>query len=90
VAFLKHNRATLSHVTGVRYSGELGHPFHVVDDEVVILSVDHPFVPQGRVASLMIRDAVFAERLAAGFETLWAKAMRNLREISFQPGAPSE
>lgn len=85
VAFLKRHRSSLEHVTGVRYSGELGHPFHVVDDEVVILSVDHPFVPQGRVASLMIRDAAFAERLSAGFETLWSKAMRNLREISFQP-----
>ena len=48
VAFLKRHRASLEHVTGVRYSGELGHPFHVIDDEVVILSVDHPFVPQGR------------------------------------------
>jgi hypothetical protein len=40
----------------------------------------------GRVASLMVRDKAFAQRLADGFETLWAKAMRNLREISFQPG----
>ena len=85
VAFLKHHRVSLEHVTGVRYSGELGHPFHVVDDETVILSVDHPFVPHGRVASLMIRDAVFAQRLSAGFEVLWGKAMKSLREISFQP-----
>jgi hypothetical protein len=85
VAFLKRHRTSLEHVTGVRYSGELGHPFHVVDDEVVILSVDHPFVPQRRVASLMIRDAAFAERLSVGFETLWGKAMKSLREISFQP-----
>lgn len=86
VAFLKRHRASLEHVTGVRYSGELGHPFHVIDDEVVILSVDHPFVPQGRVASLMIRDAAFAQRLSAGFETLWGKAMKSLREIQFHPG----
>ncbi len=85
VAFLKKHRASLDHVTGVRYSGEFGHPFHVIDEQVVILSVDHPFVPQGRVASLMVRDAALARRLADGFETLWAKAMRNLREISFQP-----
>ena len=85
VAFLKRHRTNLDHVTGVRYSGEFGHPFHVVDDELVILSVDHPFVPQGRVASLMVRDAALAQRLASGFETLWSKAMRNLREISFQP-----
>jgi hypothetical protein len=26
----------LRQVTGVRYSGELGHPFHVVDDETVV------------------------------------------------------
>ena len=86
MAFLKNHRASLDHVTGVRYSGEFGHPFHVIDEEVVILSVDHPFVPEGRVASLMMRDAALAKRLADGFETLWAKAMRSLREIAFQPG----
>jgi hypothetical protein len=43
---------TIDHVTGVRYSSELGHPFQVIDEEVVILCVDHPFVPDGRVASL--------------------------------------
>jgi HTH-type transcriptional regulator, sugar sensing transcriptional regulator len=85
VAFLKKHRTNLEHVTGVRYSGEFGHPFHVIDEETVILSVDHPFVPQGRVASLMVRDAALAKRLAEGFETLWAKAMRSLREIAFQP-----
>jgi hypothetical protein len=86
VTFLKKHRASLDHVTGVRYSGEFGHPFHVVDEEVVILSVDHPFVPEGRVASLMVRDAALAKLLAEGFETLWVKAMRSLREIAFQPG----
>jgi hypothetical protein len=85
VAFLKKHRANLDHVTSVRYSGEFGHPFHVIDEEVVILSVDHPFVPEGRVASLMVRDAALARRLADGFETLWAKAMRSLRKIAFQP-----
>jgi hypothetical protein len=85
VAFLKAHRAHLDHVTGVRYCGEFGHPFHVVDEELVILSVDHPFVPQGRVASLLVRDVALAQRLANGFETLWSKAMRSLREIAFQP-----
>lgn len=85
VAFLKRHKSNLEHVTGVRYSGEFGHPFHVIDDDMVILCVDHPFVPQGRVASLMVRDAALAHRLADGFETLWTKAMRNLREISFHP-----
>jgi hypothetical protein len=47
VAFLRRHRASLGNVTGVRYSGELGNPFHVIDEEVVILSVDHPFVPAG-------------------------------------------
>ena len=47
VAFLKKHKANLDHVTGVRYSGEFGHPFHVIDDDVVILCVDHPFVPEG-------------------------------------------
>lgn len=86
VAFLKRHKSNLEHVTGVRYSSEFGHPFHVVDDDIVILCVDHPFVPDGRVASLMVRDKALSQRLADGFETLWTKAMRNLREISFQPG----
>jgi len=85
VAFLKKHKANLDHVTGVRYSGEFGHPFHVIDDDVVILCVDHPFVPEGRVGSLMVRDRALAKRLADGFESLWSKAMRDLREISFQP-----
>lgn len=85
VAFLKAHRAHLDHVTGVRYSGEFGHPFHVIDEELVILSVDHPFAPEGRVASIMVRDAELAQRLARGFETLWSKAMKSLREIAFQP-----
>jgi sugar-specific transcriptional regulator TrmB len=85
VAFLKRHKANLDHVTGVRYSGEFGHPFHVIDDEIVILCVDHPFVPEGRVGSLMVRDRALAKRLADGFENLWSKAMRDLREISFQP-----
>ncbi|MCC6538801.1 MAG: hypothetical protein IT162_14700 [Bryobacterales bacterium] len=85
VAFLKKHRAHWEHVTGVRYSGEMGHPFHVVDEELVILSVDHPFVEGGRVASLLIRDRALAQRLSAGFEALWTKAMKSLREISFHP-----
>jgi len=85
VAFLKKHKTNLDHVTGVRYSGEFGHPFHVIDDDVVILCVDHPFVPEGRVGSLMVRDRALAKRLADGFESLWSKAMRDLREISFQP-----
>jgi hypothetical protein len=73
------------HITGVRYSGELGHPFHVVDDDLVILSLDHPFIPEGRFASLLVRDHELAQKLAEGFQKLWSKAMRNLREIDFHP-----
>ena len=85
VHFLRWHRAHLDHVTGVRYSGELGHPFHVIDDDVVILSLDHPFIPEGRFASLLVRDKELAQKLAEGFQTLWAKAMRDLREIDFHP-----
>jgi sugar-specific transcriptional regulator TrmB len=87
VAFLRQHRNHLEHVTGVRYSGELGHPFHVIDDDIVILCLDHPFIPEGRFASLLVRDKELAERLADGFEKLWSKAMRDLREIDFQPRA---
>jgi len=86
VAFLRKHRMYLEHVTGVRYSGELGHPFHVVDDDIVILCLDHPFIPEGRFASLLVRDIELAQSLADGFQQLWSKAMRDLREIDFQPG----
>lgn len=88
VSFLRKHRAHLEEVTGIRYSGELGHPFHVVDDETVILCLDHPFIPERRFASLLVRDKDLAQKLADGFEQLWAKAMRDLREIDFQPGSP--
>jgi len=85
VEFLKVHRHDLRQVTGVRYSGELGHPFHVVDDETVVLPLDHPFVKEGRFASLLVRDRELAESLAEGFQGLWRKAMRNLREIQVDP-----
>lgn len=90
LAFLKRHGEDLGQVTGVRYAGELGHPFHVVDGEIVILSLDHPFVPDGRVASLLVHDAELAQRLSDGFEQLWTKAMRDLREISFHPAGPGD
>jgi HTH-type transcriptional regulator, sugar sensing transcriptional regulator len=48
VEFLRRHKSDIRHLTGVRYSGELGHPFHVVDDQLVVLPLDHPFVPEGR------------------------------------------
>jgi hypothetical protein len=83
--FLKKHRAEIRHLTGVRYSGELGHPFHIIDDELVVLPLDHPFVPEGRFASLLIRDGDLARNLTEGFEALWRKAMRSLQEIDFDP-----
>jgi len=83
--FLRNHGDNLAHVTGVRYSAELGHPFHVIDDDLVILSLDHPFIPEGRFASLLVRDRDLAEKLATGFDGLWQKAMRDLREIRFHP-----
>jgi hypothetical protein len=85
VEFLKTHRHDLRQVTGVRYSGELGHPFHVVDDETVVLPLDHPFVKEGRFASLLVRDRELADSLAEGFHELWRKAMKNLREIQVDP-----
>jgi hypothetical protein len=89
VDFLRRHRAEIRHLTGVRYSGELGRPFHVVDDELVVLPQDHPFAPGGRFASLLIRDRDLAEGLAIGFDGLWKKAMKDLREIDFQPAPPT-
>jgi hypothetical protein len=88
VEFLKAHRQDLKQVTGVRYSGELGHPFHVVDDETVVLPLDHPFVKEGRFASLLVRDRELADSLAEGFQELWRKAMRSLQEIHVDPRGP--
>ncbi len=85
LGFLKKHSAEIRHLTGVRYSGELGHPFHVIDEDMVVLPLDHPFVPEGRFASLLIRDRDLAKSLADGFEELWRKAMKNLQEINFDP-----
>jgi sugar-specific transcriptional regulator TrmB len=85
VSFLRRYKTQLEPVTGVRYSGELGHPFHVVDDDLVVLSLDHPFIPEGRFASLLVRDQELTEKLADGFQRLWSKAMKSLREIDFHP-----
>jgi hypothetical protein len=86
--FLRGFGPLLGHLSGVRYSGELGHPFHVLDEDTVILSLDHPFVPEGRFASLLVRDQSLAESLAQGFETLWQKALQDLREVRFYPRPP--
>ena len=56
----------------------------MVDDDMVVLPQDQPFAPGGRFASLLIRDRDLAEGLAIGFDGLWKKAMKHLREISFQ------
>src|SRR5215469_12940866 len=85
IGFLRRYKVQLEPVTGVRYSGELGHPFHVVDDDLVVLSLDHPFIPEGRFASLLVRDRELAEKLADGFQGLWSRAMKSLREIDFHP-----
>ena len=85
--FLRVHVRDLGHLSGVRYSGELGHPFHIIDRETVILALDHPFVPGGRVASLLFRDAELAKSLLAGFDELWSRAMKDLREVRFHPGA---
>jgi sugar-specific transcriptional regulator TrmB len=87
--FLHRHRSELGHATGIRYSGELGHPFHVIDEHTVVLPLDHPFVPEGRFASMLVEDAELAQNLATGFEGLWRKAMRDLREIDFHPGPRS-
>jgi hypothetical protein len=34
---------------------------------------------------LLVRDRSLAASLAAGFETLWKKALADLREIRFYP-----
>jgi HTH-type transcriptional regulator, sugar sensing transcriptional regulator len=83
--FLRAYAPSVRHLSGLRYSGEVGHPFHVLDDDSVVLSLDHPFVPEVRFASLLVHDKSLAASLAGGFETLWQKALTDLREIRFLP-----
>src|SRR5713101_2642752 len=56
VSFLRKHNAHLERVTGVPYAGELCHPFHVVDDDLVILSLDHSCPPtqtsEGDIAAM--------------------------------------
>lgn len=87
IEFLRAQRNDMRAVTGVRYAGVLGHPFHVVDDDLVILSLDNAFLPERRFASIMIRNENLAVALKTGFEGLWEKAMRSLTEIDVHPGA---
>jgi hypothetical protein len=49
------------------------------------LTLDHPFIPEGRFASLLVRDGELAERLADGFQKLWSKAMHDLRGNRLSP-----
>ena len=81
LAFLARAAPWLGLIKGVRYTSVMGHPFHVMDRRVVILSVDHPLAPERRIASLWIEDPPLAAGLAAGFDALWQKAMKHLREI---------
>lgn len=84
--FLRRHRAEIRHLTGVRYSGELGRPFHVVDDDMVVLPQDHPFAPGGRFASLLIpRPGPWRKAWPSASMDSGRKAMKDLREISFQP-----
>ena len=55
------------------------------DDDTVVLPLDHPFVKEGRFASLLVRDRELADSLAEGFHELWRKAMKSLREIQVDP-----
>lgn len=89
IEFLARHRNNLKHITGIRYSGELSHPFHVIDKEIVILALDHPYIPGGRYASLLFRDLELAHYLQNGFERLWNKAMHNIQEINYYPGSNS-
>jgi hypothetical protein len=49
-----------------------------------------PVIPEGRFASLLVRDHELAQNLAEGFQKLWSKATRNLREIDFHPGVSAK
>jgi len=85
IQFLKDFRQELRYATGIRYAGLLGHPFHIVDNETVILSLDNPFLPERRFGSVMMRSGELATPMTHGFNELWNKSMKSLQEISVDP-----
>ena len=54
-------------------------------DKGELLSLGHRFIPEGRFASLLVRDTELAGKLSSGFNELWTQAMSNLSEIRFHP-----
>jgi HTH-type transcriptional regulator, sugar sensing transcriptional regulator len=84
VEFLKIHRHDLRQVTGVPYSGELGHPFQVVDDDTVVLALT---IHSSKKADL--RHCSFAiassPSLSDRFNERWRKAMKSPREIQDDP-----
>ncbi|HEX5322204.1 MAG TPA: helix-turn-helix domain-containing protein [Capsulimonadaceae bacterium] len=85
IEFLREYHAEVAGMTGIRFAGELGQPFHIIDSEVVILCLDNAFLPERRFASLLIRNEELARALMDGFDQLWAKAMKSLQEIDAHP-----
>ena len=59
--------ARVSVASQSRRTPSSGIHFHVVDDETVVLPLDHPFVNEGRFASLLVRGRELADSLAEGF-----------------------
>lgn len=90
LAFLRERAAHARWMTSVRYAGEIGHPFHVIDARLVILALDHPFIGEGRYASLLIDDESLAAELSHGFDQLWRRALADLREVKHWPSALRE
>lgn len=87
--FLHAFADVLPEPAALRYCAEIGHPFHLIDEEQVVLAVDHPFAGDGRLASLLVHDQGLAGELAGGFETLWARALPDLAQIRAWPTSGS-
>lgn|GEM_PF-1156347 len=83
--FLRAHADVLPEPAELRYCAEIGHPFHLIDEEQVVLAVDHPFAGDGRLASLLVHDQGLAGQLAGGFEALWARALPDLAQIRAWP-----
>lgn len=85
--FLRSFADVLPDPAGLRYCAQIGHPFHLIDEEQVVLAVDHPFAGDGRLASLLVHDTGLATELAGGFEALWSRALTDLGQIRAWPVA---
>src|SRR5258707_464171 len=83
--FLKKHRAEIRNLTGVRYSAEAGHPFHVVDERILILPLDHPFILRWQPDVKIDAEEVVGGKAFEGSAVMFGAVMSSLDDLSARP-----